>query len=208
LVLRGKVGVLNTSLSWILSFESYAGDLWLDVMKCSVSSVEEEVEAFAEEVFAFVSGFAEVVEGGDFAGGFVGVVGELCDEAEEAAVGVGEVEVSEGVDDEVVFGGGGGEVECFVGVCVEPVVGVGVAAPEVEGVVSDADAKGLVRGICESELFVEVVFDFLALVGDEFGDAANPAGAMMMVGAELGEEEAGCVVKGTVECCDGCCDVG
>jgi hypothetical protein len=164
-------------------------DLWLYVGEWCVCCVEEEVEAFAEDVVAVGSVVSEVVDGGDFVGGGVGVVGDLVDEFEESAVGVGKVEVVEGVLEEVLFEVGVFEGEGFVGVGVQWGVGVGVAVPEVEGVVDDCEADAVVGVVDESEAGVEVGFDFVAVVVDGTCDGVDPAGAVVVVGAEFGEED-------------------
>ena len=78
----------------------------------------------------------------------------------------------------------------FVGV--EPVVGAGGFAPEVEGVVFDSEAQFFL-GFGEFEMLVEEVGDVGAVVGDGVGDGAELLGSDSVVGFEFDDGESGSV---------------
>lgn len=110
---------------------------------------------------------------------------ELVDELAELLFV--DVEMALGGGDELCFDGGG-EVEEFVVVGVEPVIGVGGFAPEVEDIVVDGDAEFFV-GFGEVEALGEDMFEMGAVFGDGVGDGAELLGAAFVVGFEFGDDE-------------------
>jgi hypothetical protein len=87
--------------------------------------------------------------------------------------------------DELEFLFAGVEVVDFLGVEIEPVVGVGVTSPDVYGMVGDADTI-LVVGLWES--FVNDVLDLGSVGFDCVGDGAEPSRSELVVWAKFYED--------------------
>ncbi len=180
-----ELRVLDAAAFFVVDDASDLDDMGFNCIKGLVGGVEEEVEGVAVEAGA---GVGEFVGGGAGVVGAVAfVVGELCEELSEL-LGV-DVEVALGGGDEVFFDFGF-EVEEFVFVGVEPVVGVCGFAPNVEDVVVNSEAELLLR-FSEVEVLVEEVGNLGLVFGDGVGDGAEGLGSGFVVGFEFDDGESG-----------------
>ena len=88
------------------------------------------MQGFSEEIAPAVSRIAKVVNGSYVVRCLVWMVGELADELQDAAVGV-KIEVGQCVVHNLLFCRGVAEGEGFIGVVVQRLVRIRIAAPDV-----------------------------------------------------------------------------
>ena len=136
----------------------------MNVFERLVGSSKEEVETFTFEVGVVAAEVGERVLGW---GEMAGMVGELFDESTKLII-ARDVEALPGLIYELELVSFVCEIPEFVAIGVEPVVGVCVAAPEVEMGGGDSEVEFGVRVTCCGWGLVEVVFEFFVMVGEGF----------------------------------------
>ncbi len=126
LVTFGEVGVVDAAAVFGVADAADVGDVGFDGVEWLVGDIEEEMESVPVKVLTVFGGPEFVGNGAWIVGSMACMFGELVEELAEL-LGV-DVEVALCGADEPFFGFGC-EVEEFVVVGVEPVVGVGSFAP-------------------------------------------------------------------------------
>ena len=134
----GESWVVESAAFFVVGDAADLGDVGGDGVEGLVGGVEEEVEGVAVEVVVVFGGPEFVGNSSGLLDIFAGVGGELVEELSE--LGFVDIEVALGGSN-VVFFHFGFKVDEFVFVGVEPVVGVGGFAPEVEDIVVDGETE-------------------------------------------------------------------